>query len=256
MGSCSLSRSARLSQTRKMPVEDDGLPAAAPAQPQGKAPASRPAVQAAAAQAPTDNPYKTPSASPASMRPRRQLAAKGRPTPEKHDAAVKMGPPPAPKRKPVQRTPTHRTRGEQQYQAAVAAKPLWEAPVRSECAPGMRDYPTLPAPGKAAGWQMPSSWDQRMNAAAAGACSTPSPSGACVSPATGPSVSAPGRVVWLHLGPGTIWLHWVAVRRFVVRSERMQHIISVWNGRHGLRGRVFGPGRRRCCVWRISTRSR
>ena len=91
MGSCSLSRSARLSQTRKMPVEDDGLPTAAPAQPQGKAPASRPAVQAAAAQVPTDNAYKTPSASPASMRPRRQLAAKGRPTPESVDASLSVG---------------------------------------------------------------------------------------------------------------------------------------------------------------------
>ena len=91
MGSCSLSRSARVSQTRKMPVEDDGLPTAAPAQPQGKAPASRPAVQAAAAQVPTDNAYKTPSASPASMRPRRQLAAKGRPTPESVDASLSVG---------------------------------------------------------------------------------------------------------------------------------------------------------------------
>ena len=84
--------------------------------------ASRQAAQAAAAQVPNDDPYSTPSASPASMRSKRQLAAKGRPTPlaavKMHDAAVKMGPPPAYK----SYKPTQRTRGQQQCQAAVTPR--------------------------------------------------------------------------------------------------------------------------------------
>ena len=141
---------------------------------------SRAAAQAAAAQVPNDDPYRTPSASPANMR---MLAG------EKHGAAVNMGPPPPYKScKPTQRTQQHN-------QAAVT-------PVGAH---GLLDYPKLPAPGTAAGWQMPTSLGQPMQAAAAGACSTPqaaaagacstpSPSGArYVSPMTGPGphMSAP-----------------------------------------------------------------
>ena len=133
--------------------------AVAPGQPQHMASVSRAAAQAAAAQVPNDDPYRTPSASPANMR---MLAG------EKHGAAVNMGPPPPYKScKPTQRTQQHN-------QAAVT-------PVGAH---GLLDYPKLPAPGTAAGWQMPTSLGQPMQAAAAGACSTPSPSGARYSPGT------------------------------------------------------------------------
>ena len=83
-------------------------------QSQSGTPASGPTLQTAAQQVPIDDPYRTPSASPASMRPKRELAVKGRPTPERPDAAVKMPPPPPAKRKPSQQT-----LGQKQYQAAV-----------------------------------------------------------------------------------------------------------------------------------------
>ena len=73
--------------------------AVAPGQPQHMASVSRAAAQAAAAQVPNDDPYRTPSASPANMR---MLAG------EKHGAAVNMGPPPPYKScKPTQRTQQH-----------------------------------------------------------------------------------------------------------------------------------------------------
>ena len=99
--------------------------AVAPGQPQHMASVSRAAAQAAAAQVPNDDPYRTPSASPANMR---MLAG------EKHGAAVNMGPPPPYKScKPTQRTQQHN-------QAAVT-------PVGAH---GLLDYPKLPAPGTAA----------------------------------------------------------------------------------------------------------
>ena len=58
------------------------------------------------------DPYRTPIASPASMRPKREFASKGKPSPEKPDAEVKMAPPPPRKRGSA-------TVGTRQQQAAV-----------------------------------------------------------------------------------------------------------------------------------------
>jgi len=93
--------------------------AVAPGQPQHMASVSRAAAQAAAAQVPNDDPYRTPSASPANMR-----------AGEKHGAAVNMGPPPPCK----SCKPTQRTRWQQHNQAAVT-------PVGAH---GLLDYPKLP----------------------------------------------------------------------------------------------------------------
>jgi len=110
--------------------------AVAPGQPQHMASVSRAAAQAAAAQVPNDDPYRTPSASPANMRMLAGekygpaavyiLTAAG----EKHGAAVNMGPPPPCK----SCKPTQRTRWQQHNQAAVT-------PVGAH---GLLDYPKLP----------------------------------------------------------------------------------------------------------------
>ena len=136
------------------------------------------------------DPYRTPIASPASMRPKREFASKGKPSPEKPDAEVKMAPPPPRKRGPA-------TVGMRQQQAAVAHSP-WAAPEALPSAAQRPGFPSLPQPGHTAGWQMPRKFGTRQQAvAAAASAASGSPTSATrqhavyMSPRTEPHAAEP-----------------------------------------------------------------